>query len=128
LRQNKILALFADQNKARGGVFVDFFGRPAGTVIGPAVMALRTGAPIVPIFNVRQGVNKHRVIIGPPVEFEISGDREKDVFTVTAKITKVIEEFVRQYPTHWWWFHNRWRSKPKKKEEAEKPESSTPFL
>lgn len=128
LRQNKILALFADQNKAKGGVFVDFFGRPAGTVVGPAVMALKTGAPIVPIFNVRQGVNKHKVIIGPPVEFEISGNQEKDVLTVTAKITKVIEEFVRQYPTHWWWFHNRWRTKPKKEEGVEKPEASTPFL
>ncbi|MFB0528154.1 MAG: lysophospholipid acyltransferase family protein, partial [bacterium] len=111
-----------------GGVFVDFFGRPAGTVIGPAVMALRTGAPIVPVFNVRQGVNKHKVIIGPPVELEISGNQEKDILTVTAKITKVIEEFVRQYPTHWWWFHNRWRAKPKKEEEVETPESSTPFL
>lgn len=128
LRQNKILALFADQNKARGGVFVDFFGRPAGTVVGPAVMALKTGAPIVPIFNVRQGVNKHKVIIGPPIEFEISGNQEKDILTVTAKITKVIEEFVRRYPTHWWWFHNRWRTKPKKEEEVETPESSTPFL
>ncbi|MFB0526959.1 MAG: lysophospholipid acyltransferase family protein [bacterium] len=130
LRQNKILALFADQNKAKGGVFVDFFGRPAGTVVGPAVIALKTGAPIVPIFNVRQGVNKHKVIIGPLVEFEISGNQDKDILTVTAKITKVIEEFVRRYPTHWWWFHNRWRTKPKKEEEEEKEtlESSTPFL
>jgi KDO2-lipid IV(A) lauroyltransferase len=128
LRQNKILALFADQNKAKGGVFVDFFGRPAGTVVGPAVMALRTGAPVVPIFNVRQRVDKHKVIIGPPVEFEISGNQEKDIITVTAKITKVIEEFVRRYPTHWWWFHNRWKAKPKKEEEVETTESSTPFL
>ena len=129
LRQNKILALFADQNKAKGGVFVDFFGRPAGTVVGPAVMALRTGAPIVPIFNVRQGANKHKVIIGPPVQLEISGNQEKDILVVTARITKVIEEFVRQYPTHWWWFHNRWKAKPRKEEEvAETPESSSPFL
>jgi len=128
LRQNKILALFADQNKAKGGLFVDFFGRPAGTVVGPAVMALRTGAPIVPIFNVRQGMDKHKVIIGPPVQFEISGNQEKDIPVVTAKITKVIEDFVRQYPTHWWWFHNRWKAKPKKEDEAETPESSSPFL
>jgi KDO2-lipid IV(A) lauroyltransferase len=129
LRQNKILALFADQNKAKGGVFVDFFGRPAGTVVGPAVMALRTGAPIVPIFNVRQGANKHKVIIGPPVQLEISGNQEKDILVGTARITKVIEEFVRKYPTHWWWFHNRWKAKPKKEEEVAKtPESSSPFL
>jgi len=130
LRQNKILALFADQNKAKGGVFVDFFGRPAGTVLGPAVMALRTGAPIVPIFNVRQGANKHKVIIGLPIKLEISGNQEKDILVVTAKITKVIEEFVRKYPTHWWWFHNRWKSKPKKEEEAETEaaESPSPFL
>jgi KDO2-lipid IV(A) lauroyltransferase len=119
LRKNKILALFADQNKGKGGVFVDFFGRPAGTVVGPAVMSLRTGAPIVPMFNVRVGVNKHKVIIGPPIELEISGNQEKDVLAVTAKITKVIEEFVRRYPTHWWWFHNRWKSKPKKEQEIE---------
>jgi len=128
LHHNKILALFADQNKAKGGVFVDFFGRPAGTVVGPAVMALKTGAPVVPIFNVRQGVNKHKVIIGPPVEFEISGNQDKDILSVTAKITKVIEEFVRRYHTHWWWFHNRWKAKPKKEEEVETTESSTPFL
>ena len=128
LRQNKILVLFADQNKPKGGVFVDFFGRPAGTVVGPAVMALRTGAPIVPIFNVRQGANKHKVIIGPPIELEISGNQEKDILVTTAKITKVTEEFIRQYPTHWWWFHNRWKTKPKKEEEAETPESSSPFL
>jgi len=128
LRQNKILALFADQNKAKGGVFVDFFGRPAGTVVGPAVMALRTGAPIIPIFNVRQGSNKHKVIIGAPIQFEISGDQERDILTVTAKITKVIENFIRKYPTHWWWFHNRWKAKPKKKEEPEMEEASSPFL
>jgi len=128
LRQNKILALFADQNKAKGGIFVDFFGRPAGTVAGPAVMALRTGAPVVPIFNVRQGINKHKVIIGAPLELKISGNQEKDVPIVTAKITEVIEEFVRKYPTHWWWFHNRWKSKPKREEEAETSESSSPFL
>jgi len=128
LRQNKILALFADQNKAKGGVFVDFFGRPAGTVIGPAVMALRTGAPVVPIFNVRQGGNKHKVVVGAPVEFERFGDEEKDILAITAKVTKVIEEFVRRYPTHWWWFHNRWKAKPKKKEERETPESSSLFL
>jgi KDO2-lipid IV(A) lauroyltransferase len=130
LRQNKILALFADQNKAKGGVFVDFFGRPAATVLGPAVMALRTGAPIVPIFNVRQGANKHKVIVGSPIELEISGNQERDILVITAKITKVIEEFVRKYPTHWWWFHNRWKSKPKKEEETEveTSESSGPFL
>jgi len=129
LRQNKILALFADQNKAKGGVFVDFFGRPAGTVVGPAVMALRTSAPIVPIFNVRQGANKHKVIIGPSIKLEISGNQERDILAVTAKITKVIEEFVRKYPTHWWWFHNRWKTKPKKEEEVVEPaESSSPFL
>jgi len=128
LRENKILALFADQNKAKGGVFVDFFDRPAGTVVGPAVIALRTGAPIVPIFSVRQEVSRHRVIIGRAVELEVSGNQEKDIPAVTAKITKVIEEFIRKYPTHWWWFHNRWKTKPKKEEEAETPESSSPFL
>ncbi len=128
LRQNKILALFADQNKAKGGVFVDFFGRPAGTVVGPAVMALRTGAPIIPIFNVRQETDKHKVIIGAPVQLEISGNQEKDILVVTAKVTKVIEKFVRQYPTHWWWFHNRWKAKPKKENEAETPESPSPFI
>jgi len=122
LRQNRVLALFADQNKAKGGVFVNFFGRPAGTVVGPAVMALRTGAPVLPIFNVRQGPCKHKVIIGPPVKLEITGNQERDIVSVTARITKVIEEFVRRYPTHWWWFHNRWKAKPKEKDIIETPD------
>jgi Kdo2-lipid IVA lauroyltransferase/acyltransferase len=108
LKKGGVLILYADQNKS-DGVYVDFFDRPAGTVEGPALLHLRTGAEIVCAFIVRQGTTRHRVIITPPVQVEKTGNREKDLYQVTQAFTKRIEDFVRRYPEQWWWPHKRWK-------------------
>lgn len=111
LRQNGVLCLLADQSKGKG-VMVNFFGQLLGTVAGPAVMSLRTGAPIVPVFIISTDEGrekKHKIIVHKPLEVVLSGDYDKDVFEITQKFTSIIEEYARKYPDQWWWVHHRWK-------------------
>ncbi len=114
LRNNGILFLQIDQNtRAKSGVFVDFFGYSVPTFTGPVVMALRTGAAIVPIFIVRNDDNTHKIIIDPPVKLELSGDKDRDIVANIARLTKISESYIRRYPEQWWWVHRRFRKAKK---------------
>lgn len=111
LRRNEMLGILIDQNMAwYEGVFVDYFGRPACTTTGLALLALHTGAPVLPGFLVRLQDGRYRLVIGPEVEVTRTGDRAKDVLANTQRFTKVIEETVRRYPDQWFWVHQRWKT------------------
>jgi KDO2-lipid IV(A) lauroyltransferase len=112
LRRNEILAILLDQNTAEGGVFVPFYGKPASTATGPAVFALKTGAAIVPTFCLREPDGTHVMRAWPPIYPEPSGDRQRDILDLTARITRVIEQQVRERPELWCWLHNRWKLQP----------------
>jgi KDO2-lipid IV(A) lauroyltransferase len=114
LHERGLLVLPIDQNSTRGlGVFVDFFGLPASTNSGMARIALRAGAPVVPVFIIREGWRaRHRVRVLPIMEVERTGDLEEDVRRNTQRFTAVFEDMVRQYPDHWLWMHKRWKTRP----------------
>ena len=112
LKQNHCIAILSDQNvSVREGVFVDFFGRPACTGVGLAVLALRSGAPVLPMFMARQKSGKSKFILKPLVEISRTGDYEADLLENTQRFTKVVEEVVREYPDQWFWIHQRWKTK-----------------
>lgn len=116
LRGGKLLGVLADQDSSRvRGVFVDFFGRPARTAVGPALLAYKTGSPIVPMAILREGKNRYRIMVKPRVELCFSGDREKDLVDVIQEYTMVLESIIREHPAQWLWMHDRWRSKPQQK-------------
>jgi KDO2-lipid IV(A) lauroyltransferase len=109
LRRNEILYVVADEQLRRGGLPVPFFGKIAYTPPGPAIFSLKTGAPILPMFVVRNDYFKRTLVIGGPIEIERTSDEKKDIETLTAKFTKVIEERVRQSPEQWTWLNRRWK-------------------
>jgi KDO2-lipid IV(A) lauroyltransferase len=112
LKDNKTVGLLSDQNvDLQEGVFVDFFGRPACTGKGLAVMAMRSGAPVIALFPARQKSGKYKAIVKPAIEAVCTGNYEEDIVTNTQRFTKVIEEVVREYPEQWFWFHQRWKTK-----------------
>ncbi len=114
LRNNEIMFIPLDQNYGSGkGVFVDFFGQKAATATGPVVFSLRTGAPIIPIFTIRDKDDMHKIIVEPPFELEIGADDKDTIQINVAKITKLIESYIRRYPEEWGWMHKRWKSRPK---------------
>ena len=114
LKEHGLLAIPADQNQIFSyGVFVDFFGVPACTTTGPARLAMLTGAPIYPVFLVREGESgRHRVEVLPQIELVASADREAEIRTNTQRCTAAIEHMIRRYPEQWIWFHKRWKTRP----------------
>jgi len=112
LKANKILAILADQNARKNGIFVPFFGRPASTVRSPALMALKYGAPILAVNSFRSGRNEYRIIMTPEIPIPKGLDREKAVEKITADVTARLEGFVREHPEQWMWLHARWKTKP----------------
>jgi KDO2-lipid IV(A) lauroyltransferase len=109
LRKNEIVCILADEKKSKTGVIVDFFGHPAPTAPGPAVLALRTGAPLVPIFIARNNDGLQHIYIEPQLELNLNGDRSSDIPAVVSAYTKVIENYIRMYPDQWFWINNRWK-------------------
>jgi KDO2-lipid IV(A) lauroyltransferase len=112
LKRNEIVGILADQNTRKQNVFVDFFGLKAATTPGPALLALKTGAALVPIFMVREGIGKHRLIVEDPIDVVRTGNQEADVVATTQKYVAILEEYVRKYPSQWFWVHRRWRTRP----------------
>jgi KDO2-lipid IV(A) lauroyltransferase len=113
LKENHLVGILNDQNVAKSeGVFVDFFGRPACTGEGLALMAMRTGAPVLPAFMARQKSGKYKFIIKPAIEAVCTDDYEADLLVNTQRFTKAVEEVIREYPEQWFWFHQRWKTKP----------------
>lgn len=93
------------------GVFVDFFGRRACTNKGLSLIALKTGAPVIPAFLVWQG-SKFVLEFQPELPLIKTGDKTIDIESNTQQYTKAIEQFIRRYPDQWFWVHNRWKTKP----------------
>lgn len=110
LRRNECVGLLADQDAGSGGVFVDFLGMRASTYQGPALFALRTGAPIVPCFIIRSGPERHRVCFETPIEAIPTGDEPADIARITQAYTDVLARYIMDYPDHWFWVHRRWKT------------------
>jgi len=114
LKQHGIVVIPSDQNQTqRFGVFVDFFGKAACTTPGAARLAMLTGAPIFPVFLVREGeTDQHRFEIQPAVQLVSTGNREADILENTQRCSRIVEDMIRRYPEQWIWFHKRWKTRP----------------
>jgi len=103
------IALLIDQHiQGRDGIYVDFFERPAATTSALAALALRTGAPVVPVFALPLGAGRYRMIYEHPVE-PPRADSDQAIREFTQRCTDVLEMYVRRHPDLWLWMHRRWR-------------------
>lgn len=127
LRNNGALCLISDENKRHGGIFVDFFGRNASTAPGPAGLALRTGAKIIPVFMIRNSDDSQKIVIEKEINWKKTDDPEKDIKNITAGFTAVIEKYVRTYPDQWLWTNFRWRTQPEGQSDGAKIKKKISF-
>ena len=111
LRANRWVAMLADQDAGRAGLFVPFLGRPASTVSGPARIALATGAPIVLGFAWRDPDGRHRILVDPPLVID-APDAPDAALRLTAAHVRRLEERIRERPESWFWLHRRWKTAP----------------
>ena len=110
LRAGRAIAMLADQDARRHGVFVPFLGVPASTPVGPARVALATGAPIVTGFVTRRADGRHELDIEPPLVEE--GRDAAAALRLTARHTDRLTAWVRKHPESWFWLHRRWKTAP----------------
>ncbi|MGE3705178.1 MAG: lysophospholipid acyltransferase family protein [Vicinamibacterales bacterium] len=109
LQAGEGVGVLIDQHMiTRDAVQVDFFGRTAATTAAVAALAIRTGAPVVPLFALPLGGGRYRMVYEPPVE-PPGVDTEDAVREFTQRCTDVLEMYVRRHPELWLWMHRRWR-------------------
>jgi KDO2-lipid IV(A) lauroyltransferase len=111
LSEGGIVALLADQSAPKEGLYVNFLGRPASTFTGPAIMSIRTGAPIVMGFAIREENYGYRIVF-EKIDFIPSESEDENIIKLTQLHTSMLEKYIRLYPDHWLWFHRRWKHQP----------------
>ncbi len=113
LRGGRVVGMMGDQDARRAGIFVDFFGRPAATARGPAVLGIRAGAVVATLFSLRLPGRPPRYEVRiEAVEAPRTGRLAADVAAVTQAFTSRLEALVRQHPGQYFWHHRRWKTAP----------------
>lgn len=109
LREGRILALVGDRDfTKKGGVTVDFFGRPTMFPKGPAALALKTGAAVVPTFMFRNKGDTFTLKFEEPLEFSPGQEENSGVTRAILAYKTIIEAYVRRFPEQWFMFRRFW--------------------
>jgi KDO2-lipid IV(A) lauroyltransferase len=115
-RRGRWLTFLSDQDARRQGIFVDFFGQPASTAPGVAYFSWRLKLPILPVFCTRDSTPRRDLVIHvcPPLFPDPSQPRDQEELRLTKAHVQALEQIVARYPEHYFWFHRRWKTRPKK--------------
>ena len=102
-----------DQNTAKGGIFVDFFGVKASTPRAVAQLSHRIGTPVLPLFSYPTKKGTYKIKYGPELTFKYSTNKDKVILDWTQEMEKHIEYIIRKIPEPWMCSHRRWKTRPK---------------
>lgn len=119
LKRGEAILILNDQNSA--DAFAPFFGIPTGTAVGPASLALHSGAALIPLYCVEKPDHSFHMICLPPLDVantttgaeedtDAPRGKQAEVLRITKRLNQILEGIVRQYPEQWLWLHNRWKS------------------
>ena len=129
LRRAELLALLVDIRTEGEGRWVEFLGRPAYTLTGPAVLAAQTGASVIFGYGVRIRPWDYRFVFQPPVELQVPPDRsgpqwEGYILTLLESLNNRLSTIIEQFPEQWMWMHRRHDPvRPLKRKQASPPSS-----
>ena len=116
IKNNNAVAVMMDQNTAKGGIFVDFFGKKASTPRSVALISYQTGAAILPLFCHPTGKGTYCIEYGPELILKKSMNKNSDVIKWTQVCESFIEKKIRATPHAWMWVHRRWKTQPSEKQ------------
>ncbi|MCC6741617.1 MAG: lysophospholipid acyltransferase family protein [Planctomycetia bacterium] len=112
LREGGVLTLYVDQDARHQGIFVPFLGRAASTIKAPALLSLKSGAPILGFAVTRQPGGRSLIQIEEPFVADASLPKSDAVLASTRKLTEALEKRILEAPEQWMWIHRRWKTKP----------------
>jgi phosphatidylinositol dimannoside acyltransferase len=110
IKHAHVVALLCDRDVGGGGTEVTFFGETTTLPSGPAVLGLRTGAPLIPTGVYDEGGGKHRAILRPPITGERRGSFRDDVARITQAMADELEGLIRRAPEQWHLLQPNWPS------------------
>ncbi len=110
IAQKKVVGLVADQNAGSKGIFVPFFGVESSTPAGPAILAVRSNAPMFVSMNIRTGRAAYRAEFQSISYENLPEKNDEKIREITMRYTSVIESYIRQYPDQYFWMHKRWKT------------------
>ncbi len=113
--EKRAIVFLADQDARRDGAFVPFFGRDASTATGPATLALRMNLPILPVSCIRVGQRHFKLELAEPIYPPAGGRTPENIRWLTEQHVAALECAVRAAPEQYMWFHQRWKSKPRRR-------------
>jgi len=114
LKEGKAVGVLIDNDSSRvRGMHIPAFGRLSNTPVGQTIMALRTGAALLPMACLRTEGNRFKIIVKPEISVETAQSEDDRIYKVTLQCTKALEEIITAHPDQWAWNHNRWKTRPK---------------
>jgi len=116
LKNNNSVAVMMDQNTAKGGIFVDFFGLKASTPRSVAQLSHRMGTPILPLFSYPTVKGTYKIKYGPELSLNKSEEKDQIILNWTQEMEKYIESIIRKNPAPWMCGHRRWKTRPQGEE------------
>ncbi len=114
LKQGLLVGILADQDAGRRWLRVRMFDRVTSFPRGPFLCSLHAGVPILPVFIIRRGRSRHRIVVQPPLAMSEGKPRQerRDVQALCQRYAQALEVVVRKHPEQWLWLHKRWKSAP----------------
>jgi KDO2-lipid IV(A) lauroyltransferase len=110
LASGAIVVYVFDQHAGKkDGVIVDFFGHPAGTFKSPALIAMSSGAPVIPASSWREPDGTHVLRFEEPIPVVETGNPGEDIRTNTRAFNAALEQMLLRHPELWIWMHKRWK-------------------
>lgn len=110
LKENHIVGILMDQAVVpEEGFVMDFLGRPARVMRMPALMARKTGVPMLPVFIARKPEGGHTLTVYPEIEPSDAEDSAEALLRDTEALSKTVERYIVENPTEWYWVHRRWK-------------------
>ena len=109
LRRNEIVVILMDQSVIKAEAIVaDFLGKRDHIMKTPAIIARKTGSPVLPVFGRRVG-GRYLIEIGDEIELDKAEDYEQAVYNDTIRFSGHIENYIKNNPAEWLWIHRRWK-------------------
>ena len=109
LKDKKIVAMVADQRGPEESIKINFFGRDLTVLTGPAILALKTGAPVLYGISVRQDDYSYKTVFAEISKEYLPDSNEEKIKELSQRHMSYLEGIIKKYPEQWLWMHKRWK-------------------
>lgn len=109
LKNKEILAMIADQRGPEESIKLDFFGKKTSVFTGPAVLSLKTNAPLLYLIPIRRPDYSYFAEVHEVDRNNLPDDFDQQVIVLCQRMINYLEEIIKAYPEQWLWMHRRWK-------------------